>query len=130
MLTGLTLLLPSLAMLVSAQALHSLSILLVGTVLSGVAGALGYRGSLQVVNQIAPVNQRAEVVSSYLVACFFGNSVPVIGVGVLTALSSSMVADVVFACTIAAFTLAALYTGARYTPRVVISLRLRATLGM
>ena len=51
--------------------------------LGGVALALGYRGSLQVVNRIAPDDRRAEVVSGFLLACFVGDSVPVVGVGVL-----------------------------------------------
>jgi MFS family permease len=116
MLSGLTLLLPSLLLLVAAQAFRSMPILLVGTALSGVSGALGYRGSLQIVNQIAPPDRRAEVVSSYLVACFAGNSLPVIGVGVLTTLAGSLVAAEVFAATIAVFTLIAIVMGVKYAP--------------
>ena len=92
MLSALTLLVPSLALVVAAQIFASMPILVVGTAVSGVAAALGYRGSLQVVNQIAPPDRRAETVSSYLVACFFGNSLPVIGVGVLTSVSTAVLA--------------------------------------
>jgi len=77
-------------------------------VLGGVALALGYRGSLQVVNRIAPDDRRAEVVSGFLLACFVGNSVPVIGVGVLTTLTDPLRAGIVFAVTIAGFALVAL----------------------
>ena len=45
-------------------------------------GGLGYRGSLEVINRIAPADRRSEVVSSSLIALFAGNSVPVIGIGV------------------------------------------------
>jgi MFS family permease len=113
MLTGLALLPVSLGLLVFAQTSGSMPTLLVGTALSGVAGALGYRGSLQVVNQIAPADRRAEVVSSYFLVCFFGNSVPVIGVGVLSTLMSSKVASGVFAVTIGLFALAAMLAAAK-----------------
>jgi MFS family permease len=115
MLSGLALLLPSLALLVSAQSLRSMLLLLLGTALSGSAGALGYRGSLQTVNQMAPAQQRAEVVSSYLVTCFLGNSVPVIGIGVLTQTSGAVNASFAFAASVGMFVLVALATGARYT---------------
>ena len=86
MLWGLSLLIPSLALLVVAFQSHSLPLLLIGSVLGGGAAALGYRGSLQIVNQIAPDSRRAEVVSSYLMFCYAGVSLPVIGIGVLSAI--------------------------------------------
>lgn len=114
MLSGLVLLLPSLLLLVLAESMQSLAILLVGTAVGGTAIALGYRGSLQVMNEIAPGDRRAEVVSTYLLCCYVGNSIPIIGVGVLSTLSSQIVASSVFAITIAAFTAVALVMGARY----------------
>ena len=57
---------------------------------------------------IAPDDRRAEVVSGFLLACFVGNSVPVIGVGVLTTLTDPLRAGIVFAVTIAGFALVAL----------------------
>ena len=80
MLAGLALMLPSVGLLVGAQYAQSLLLLLLGTSVAGLAAALGYRGSLQVINQIAPAERRAEVVSSYLLAGFVGNSIPIIGV--------------------------------------------------
>jgi hypothetical protein len=79
-----------------------------GTGIAGVAVGMGYRGSLQVVNEIAPEDRRAEVVSAYFIACFIGNSVPVIGVGVLASVTNSLVASITFACTIAAFAIGTL----------------------
>jgi MFS family permease len=117
MLGGLALLVPSLALVVAAESFASMPVLLAGTALSGVAAALGYRGSLQVVNQITPADRRAEVVSSYLVICFFGNSLPVIGVGLLTAASNSVLASTVFAALMAAIAIAAFFVGRKYTPR-------------
>lgn len=108
MTSGLMLLLPAVALVVTAQGLRSMPLLLVATALAGVTMALGYRGSLQVVNDIAPDDRRAEVVSSYFIACFVGNSIPVIGLGVLSAVTDPLVASIVFAGTVAAFSLGAL----------------------
>jgi MFS family permease len=113
MLTGLGLLVPSLALLVLAQLFRSMPVLVIGTTLAGVASALGYRGSLQVINMISPDDRRAEVVSSYFVAGFVGNSLPVIGVGVLSSRFGSITAGALFAITIGAFALVALFVGAR-----------------
>ena len=108
MLWGLGLMAPSVALLAGAQAVRSMPLTLAGAVLSGIAAAVGYRGSLQVVNELAPADQRAEVVSSYYVAAFAGNALPVIGVGVITAKASASIAADVFAVVIAAFAIAAL----------------------
>ncbi|MGX4803642.1 MFS transporter [Bradyrhizobium guangdongense] len=114
MLWSLGLMLPSLVLLVTAQFLESLGVMIAATATSGVAAGLGYRGSLQVVNQIAPNDRRAEVVSAYFICCFLGNALPVIGIGVLSTLISSTVASLVFATTIAVFAVAALVFGLKY----------------
>ncbi|MGI8678828.1 MAG: MFS transporter [Jatrophihabitans sp.] len=108
MTSGLLFLLPAVALVVTAQAARSMPLLLLATACAGVTMALGYRGSLEVINQIAPDDRRAEVVSSYYIACFVGNSVPVIGLGVLTTLADPLVASVTFAATIGALSIAAL----------------------
>jgi hypothetical protein len=74
----------------------------------------GYRGSLQVVNQIAPENRRAEVISSYFVCGFWGNALPVIGVGVISTLASSNAASLAFALTVSVFAIVALFFGIKY----------------
>jgi MFS family permease len=116
MLAGLGLLLPSLALLELAQLLRSMPVLLAGTTVAGLAAALGYRGGLQVINTISPEDRRAEVVSSYYVAGFVGNSLPVIGVGVLSSALGSLTAGAIFAITIGAFAVIALLVGRRYAP--------------
>jgi predicted MFS family arabinose efflux permease len=113
MLAGLGLLLPSLALLVLAQLIRSMPVLLLGTTVAGVASALGYRGGLQVVNVISPEDRRAEMVSSYYVAGFVGNSLPVVGVGVLSGALGSIAAGAIFAITIGAFAVIALVVGTR-----------------
>ena len=114
MLWALGLMLPSVALLVSAQIVASMAIMIVATAACGIAAGLGYRGSLQVVNQIAPEHRRAEVVSSYFVCGFSGNALPVIGVGVISTLASSTAASLVFAVTISLFALVALCFGIKY----------------
>jgi sugar phosphate permease len=103
--------------LVGAEVARSMPLLLFAAALCGVAGGLGYRGSLEVINRIAPADQRSEVVSSYLIALFAGNSVPVIGIGVLSAATSAIVAHVAFAAVITALAGIAALTGIKYAPQ-------------
>ena len=94
-------------------------LLLGAAALAGIAAALGYRGSLEVVNSIAPAEQRSEVVSSYLICMYVGNSLPVIGIGVPTSLSSSLLAHEVFAGVIAVVEVRAVVSGrTRWAGRV------------
>jgi MFS family permease len=108
MLVGLGLMIPSVILVVSAQVRASMGLLIAATACCAVAAALGYRGSLQVVNQIAPEQQRASVVSSYFICAFTGNALPVIGVGVMSTMAGAVVADTAFAALIILFALAAL----------------------
>jgi len=117
MFTGLVLLLPSLLILVLAQAEASLALLLAGIAVGGIATSLCYRGSLQVVNEIAPNDRRAEVISTYLICCYVGNSLPVIGVGVISTLEGPIVASSAFAITIGLFVVAALISGTARSAR-------------
>jgi hypothetical protein len=93
----------------------SMAIMIVATAVCGISAGLGYRGSLQVVNQIAPADRRAEVTSSYFVCGFSGNALPVIGVSVISTLVNGIVASVVFAAMIAAFALVAFVFGLKYS---------------
>jgi MFS family permease len=116
MLSALALLLPSVWLLVGAEVIQSLPLLLLAAALGGVSGGLGYRGSLEVINKIAPADRRSEVVSSYLIALFAGNSVPVIGIGLLAAAAGSFAAHVTFAAVITALAAFAAWAGMRYAP--------------
>lgn len=114
MLAGLAVQLPALALLVAADALASLPLLLVATAIGGASAALGYRGSLEVVNAIAPEDRRAETVASYMLACFVGNSLPVIGVALLAAATASDdIALDIFAATVAVLAIFAFLFGQR-----------------
>jgi hypothetical protein len=62
-------------------------------------------------NEIAPQEKRAEVVSAYLLMCYLGNSLPVLGVGLLATKLEPPVAHAIFATVVAALALAAILTG-------------------
>ncbi len=116
MLSALAVLLPSVWLLVAAEVIQSLPLLLLAAALGGVSGGLGYRGSLEVINRISPADRRSEVVSSYLIALFAGNSVPVIGIGFLSSMTDTFVAHVVFAAVITVLAGVAALTGIKYAP--------------
>jgi MFS family permease len=111
MLGALILVVPSVWLLIAAQMARSLPILLVATLIGGISCGLGYRGSLETTNGIAPDARRGEVISSYLLAVYFGNSVPVIGIGFLSAATSAFIAHVCFAGVITVLAVVALGVG-------------------
>jgi MFS family permease len=115
-LAALLLLPPSVWILVGAEVAHSLALLVFAAALGGLAGGLGYRGSLEVINRIAPVDRRSEVVSSYMIALFAGNSVPVIGIGFLSVATTSLTAHVTFAGVLTALAGVAMLTGLKFPP--------------
>jgi hypothetical protein len=77
------------------------------------SSCLGKSRSLQVVNQLAPEDRRAKVVSSYFLCGFSGNALPVVRIGVLSTLANSTVASMTFAALII-FALAAFFFGVIY----------------
>lgn len=105
---ALTVIFPAAGLVVAGQAARSLAVLVVATALAGIALGMGYVGSLQVVNHLAPDEHRAAVASSYFLCCFLGNSLPVIGVGVLSTLTSAVTASIALACVVAALSFVAL----------------------
>lgn len=113
MFAGLWLLPPSLALLLWAQADGSLALLISATALCGVASALGFRGSLQEVNRIAPADQRAELLSAYLLCCYCGNSLPAVGIAMLSRRVGHLWADVAFAGVAVTLAFVALAIGSR-----------------
>jgi MFS family permease len=107
---ALILLIPSLALLIAAELARSMPILMAAAALGGVASALGYRGSLAGVNAIAPSEKRSEILSGYLISCFCGNSLPVVGIGLISARVGATAAHEIFAVVIGALAAAALFT--------------------
>jgi hypothetical protein len=100
-----------LGLLVAADLAASFPLLLGATLLSGAALGLGYRGSLQAINQMAPAESRAELVSSYLLACYSSNALPALGVAVLSRAVAPEVAHAVFAGVLGALGVVALVAG-------------------
>jgi MFS family permease len=115
-LAALLLLPPSVWILVGAELRHSLGLLICAAALGGLAGGLGYRGSLEVINRIAPADRRSEVVSGYMIALFAGNSLPVIGIGILGAATTALTAHVTFAAVLTVLAGIAMLTGMKYAP--------------
>jgi MFS family permease len=112
---GLGMMVPSVGLMVASQLLASTTVMIVATVVCGVSAALGYRGSLQVINKIALEDRRAEVTSSYFVCCFVGNALPVIGVGVISTYAGLPIASATFAGVISLFAVAALIFDVKHT---------------
>jgi hypothetical protein len=65
---------------------------------------------------MAPPDNRSEVVSTYLIACYCGISLPVVGIGFLGKAASPWMADLVFAAVIAALALVALAVEIKVSP--------------
>ncbi|WP_322414877.1 MFS transporter [Mesorhizobium huakuii] len=114
MLAALALMIPSVLLVVMAQMLASMALMVAATACCGVVAALGYRGGLQVVNEIAPEDRRAELVSSFFVCCFTGNALPVIGVGIISTYVNAVAASLAFAGMIIVFALVALGFGLKH----------------
>lgn len=72
-----------------------------GALLVGMGHGLAWKGSLAVVNLVAPDAQKADVLSGFYVATYVGTGLPVIGVGFLAGGIGLFPAVIVFACAIA-----------------------------
>ncbi|HEX4681342.1 MAG TPA: MFS transporter [Gemmatimonadaceae bacterium] len=94
--------------LVAAQALASLTLLLVSTIVGGLASGLGYRATLQEVNDMSSSENRAGVVSLYMIVLYLGLSIPVLGVGFLVSHVGSLMANVTFGLVVIALSLGAI----------------------
>jgi MFS family permease len=105
---SLWLMIPSLALLLLAEALKSMPLLLVAAAAAGAATGLGYRTSQQAVNEMSPAEKRSEMVSTYLIFCYSGISLPVIGIGLLTKSLGPLLTNSIFAAVVAAASVIAL----------------------
>src|SRR6185312_4937093 len=111
MFSGAACVFPAVGLLIAAELMRSMPLLIMAAAAGGAAMSLSYRGSLQVVNEIAPQEKRAEVVSSYLMMAYLGNALPVLGVGLLATAVASPTAHGIFAVVVAALAVTALFTG-------------------
>lgn len=116
MLNGLAMQFPALAFLLVAFEMRSLWTLIVATAVGGISVGLGFKGSLEVANQLAPGEQRNQVMANYYLFTYVGLALPAIGVGILTQLVDPFVADLTFASVIAALAAVGLAMGVKYPP--------------
>lgn len=96
-LAGLVLLLLGLTLIEVGLALSSLAIFLAGIVVGGVGTGLAFMGSLAVINQVAPPERKAEMVSAFFVVAYIGITLPVVGVGLLAQETSLLLATLCLA---------------------------------
>lgn len=105
---GCVLLIAGLAVIAVALLTRSLSLLIVGVVISGLGHGIGFRSGMAAISAASPDEQRAETVSSFFVAAYIGISVPIVLVGIGTALWGLETSAVVFTGVVAGITLVAL----------------------
>ena len=106
--TGLPLLAGGLALLAVAGGASSLPLLFLATVIAGTGQGLVYLGGMTAVNQAAPADRHAEVLSSFYVVAYLGVGVPVICVGFLATSLGLLPAVQCFAALVAALCLVVL----------------------
>jgi MFS family permease len=82
-LRGLPLLAAGLALLAATHLVSSLPLLLAAAAAAGAGQGLVFLGGLTAVNQHAPAQRHADVLSSFYVVIYLGVGLPVVGVGFL-----------------------------------------------
>jgi MFS family permease len=100
-LAGRGLLLLALALIELGLGLSSLALFLAGTVVGGLGIGLTFMGSLAAINQVAPPEQRAALVSAFFLAAYTGLCISVVGVGLLAQGTNLLVASLCLAAVIA-----------------------------
>lgn len=104
-LAGLGLFLAALGLILAALAQAAMALFLAGTIIGGAAVGAVFLGSLATANRLAPPERRGHAISTFFVACYAGLSIPVVGVGVLTAFTGTFPAVLVFSVLLAALCL-------------------------
>ena len=89
-------------------AASSLTLLVLGGVVSGLGQGLSFRAALGAVTGASPAHQRGGVASTFFAICYVGISVPVVGVGIGTRAYGLTHTGEVFAVIIAVLSLVAL----------------------
>ena len=75
---------------------HSLTLLVIGSVVSGAGQGLSFRAGLSSVNQKTAAQERGEVTSSFFTIAYIALSIPVIGVGILAESTNIQIAGMTF----------------------------------
>ncbi|MFB7494533.1 MFS transporter [Streptomyces sp. NPDC056161] len=120
-LLGLPLLAAGLVLLAVAGGSASLILLLTAIVIAGTGQGLAFLGSLTAVNQAAPADRRAGVLSGFYVIVYLGVGLPVIGAGFLAASAGLLAAVRYFAHGIALLCLVVLLLLARAHRRLPVA---------
>jgi MFS family permease len=100
--SGLTVFLTALALIVAGLSQASMALFLTGTIASGVAVGAVFIGSLSAALRLAPAEIRGRVASTYFVFAYVGLTIPVIGVGVASQYEGDFRAVLVCAIVLAA----------------------------
>lgn len=120
-LVGLPLLATGLVLLAVAGGHSSLILLLVATVIAGTGQGLAFLGGLTAVNQAAPADRHADVLSSFYMMIYLGVGLPVIGVGFLATVAGLLAAVQYFACVVALLCVVMLFVLVRVRHRTSAS---------
>lgn len=97
------------ALLVGAAInVESLTLIILGAILSGLGQGLGFRAGLAEVASACPADRRAEVTSTFFIVLYIAISIPVIGVGIAANALGLRFAGTGFAIAAAALSLLAL----------------------
>lgn len=80
--------------------LYSLTILILGAIISGIGQAFSFRAGLSLVNSKAPTKKQGEVTSSFFTIAYIALSIPVIGVGLLERAFDIQTAGIIFSIVI------------------------------
>jgi MFS family permease len=75
----------------------SLTMFVVGGVITGAGGGMVFKGSLAVAASTAPPQSRAEVLAGFFLGAYIGLSVPIVGLGIATMYVSARDVMLVFA---------------------------------
>jgi predicted MFS family arabinose efflux permease len=87
---GLPMLLAGLAVLEGSLFARALWLFLAGTVVSGIAFGLVFRGGLSEISRLAEPARRAQVMSAFFAAAYLGLGLPVVLIGLISELISTV----------------------------------------
>lgn len=98
---GCVLLIAGSTVLALSLSVASLALLVTGGVIAGAGQGAGFAAGLASINGVTPAAERGATISSFFVVCYVAISVPVIGVGLLAAVTDLVVAGTVFSAVVA-----------------------------
>ena len=94
---GPVILAAGLGILLGAGASRSLPLVIISALIAGAGHGLAYLGAIRQANKLAPKRNRAAVISAFYVASYLGVGIPMVGVGLLAAATSTITAVDIFA---------------------------------